>query len=240
MQSASSVLFFGFLLGLRHAVEADHLAAVSTIVSERRSVSGAAAVGALWGVGHTLALVAAGVAVILFRVEIGDRTEMALEFSVALMLIALGVNALRKLRRGALLHFHAHRHGQRWHAHPHLHDGAAAPEESHGETHHGLRAGARPLVVGMIHGLAGSAAVMLLVLATIGSPLVGFAYIAIFGVGSIGVMVLMSVLVGLPTQLTKRRWRSADLLLRGAAGLLSVAFGILMCYEIGFVRGLLL
>ncbi len=98
----------------------------------------------------------------------------------------------------------------------------------------------RAFVVGMVHGLAGSAALMLLVLTTIESPVAGFAYIAIFGVGSMGGMMLMSALVSLPAQLTRRRWQHADLFVSGAAGLLSVGFGVLMCYEIGFVKGLLL
>lgn len=238
--SSASVLAFGFVLGLKHAVEADHIAAVTTIVSERKSVLSASLVGGLWGVGHSLSLLLAGVAVILLRVEIGRRTEMALEFCVALMLVALGVNALRKLARGGRLHLHAHRHGGHWHVHPHLHDGGAAAEAT-AETHHGFRlAGGRPLLVGMLHGLAGSAALMLLVLSAIESPLVGLAYVAVFGVGSIGGMMLMSALVGLPLHLTAGRFTRANFALRCLAGLFSLGFGLFMVYEIGFVDGLFL
>jgi sulfite exporter TauE/SafE len=219
------------VLGVRHAVEADHLAAVSAIVSERRGVLNSSLVGGLWGVGHTLSLLAAGVAVILLGVRIGERAALALEFSVGLMLVALGANSLRKLARGGRVHLHAHRHGARAHVHPHVHDG---PPESAPHTHHGLRLDARPLAVGMMHGLAGSAALMLLVLSAVQSPLAGLLYIAVFGVGSIGGMMLMSALVSLPLRLTSARFDRANLLVRGAAGVFSLSFGLLVIYQIGY------
>lgn len=227
----SSALAFGFVLGLKHAVEADHLAAVSTIVSERRSLLSSSLVGALWGVGHTISLLVVGLAIILFRFEISAGTAQALEFGVGLMLVALGINALRKLRRGGRLHLHVHQHGARAHVHPHLHDGAP---EADSNTHHGLRLGVRPLIIGMIHGLAGSASLMLLVLSTISSPLVEVVFIVIFGVGSIGGMMLMSTLVSLPVYLTAQRFNRAHLALHGLAGLFSLSFGLFMIYEIGF------
>jgi len=233
--SFAPVLAFGFVLGLKHAVEADHLAAVSAIVSERKSLWGSSLVGGLWGVGHTIALLVAGVAVILFQLRIGERTELALEFTVGLMLIALGANALRKLARGGRLHLHAHRHGGRAHVHPHLHDGAPEPDP---QTHHGLGLGPRPLLVGMIHGLAGSAALTLLVLSTIPSPVVGLFYLVVFGVGSAGGMMLMSALFGLPVYLTTARFARAHLAVRGLAGLFSLSFGLFTVYEVGFVNGL--
>ncbi|HEY0407906.1 MAG TPA: hypothetical protein VGC89_19375 [Pyrinomonadaceae bacterium] len=233
--STGSILFFGFLLGLKHAVEADHLAAVSTIVSERKSLLSSALVGGLWGVGHTISLVVAGVVVILFHYEISERMSLALEFCVGLMLVGLGANALRKLARGGHLHLHVHQHGGRAHIHPHVHDGAP---ETAASTHHGLRLGARPLLVGMVHGFAGSAALMLMTLSTIPSPLIGFVYIVVFGVGSIGGMMLMSALVGLPVYLTAARFNRANLAVRGMAGLFSLSFGLFMLYEIGFSKGL--
>ncbi len=229
--STASVLVFGFVLGLKHAVEADHLAAVSAIVSERKSLLGSAFVGGLWGLGHTVSLLVAGVAVIVFHVEIGERAALALEFGVGLMLIFLGANALRKLARGGHVHLHVHQHGGRAHAHPHVHD--AAPEKDP-RSHHGLKVGARPVVVGMIHGLAGSAALMLLVLSSIPTPATGLLYIAVFGVGSTGGMMLMSALVGLPLHFTAARFNRANLAVRGLAGLFSLTFGLFMAYEIGF------
>lgn len=233
--SVATVLLFGFVLGLKHAVEADHLAAVSVIVSERKSLWSSSLVGGLWGLGHTVALLLAGVAVIVFHVRLDARTEQALEFAVGLMLVALGLNALRKLARGARLHLHAHRHGGREHVHPHMHDGAPEPNP---HTHHGLRLAPRPLLVGMVHGLAGSAALTLLVLPTISSPLVALLYLVVFGVGSAGGMMLMSALCGLPVYLTAARFARAHLAVRGLAGLFSLGLGLFTLYEIGYVGGL--
>lgn len=233
--TAAPVLAFGFVLGLKHAVEADHLAAVSAIVSERKSLWVSSLVGGLWGLGHTISLLVAGVAVILFHFQIGERTEQALEFVVGLMLVALGINALRKLARGGHLHLHVHEHSGRKHIHPHFHDGK--PERDP-HTHHGLRLGPRPMLVGMIHGLAGSAALTLLVLSTIPSPLVGILYLIIFGIGSAGGMMLMSALFGLPAYLTATRFTRANLAVRGLAGLFSLCLGLFTVYQIGYVGGL--
>jgi sulfite exporter TauE/SafE len=222
-------------LGLKHAMEADHLAAVSTIVSERKGLLSASVVGGLWGVGHTISLLVAGLAVILFQVKIGPRMEMVLEFGVALMLIALGANAIRKLRHGGQIHLHAHRHSNRIHIHPHLHED---PLELNHSTHHGLRSGTRPLLVGMVHGLAGSAVLMLLVLSTIKSPMAGVVYIVIFGLGSIGGMMAMSILIGLPLRVTARRFAEANLMLRGAAAFASLGIGLIMIYQNGVVQDL--
>lgn len=233
--SIVSLLALGLVFGLRHAIEADHLAAVSAIVSERKSLLSSSLVGGLWGIGHTISLLVAGIVVILLKVEIPARTALFLEFGVGLMLVALGANAIRKLARGGHLHLHWHTHGGHAHAHPHMHDGSAETEP---HTHHGLRLGVRPLIVGMVHGLAGSAALMLIVLSTIKSPLVAFIYIAVFGIGSIGGMMLMSALVALPIHLTSGRFDRANFAVRGLAGLFSLCFGVFMIYQIGFVDGL--
>lgn len=233
--STASVLAFGFVLGLKHAVEADHLAAVSSMVSERKSWLSSLVVGGLWGVGHTISLLVAGILVILLHVEISERVAVALEFTVGMMLVALGANALRKLWSGGRLHLHVHRHGGRAHAHPHIHDGLP---ETEANTRHGLHPNMSPLFVGMVHGLAGSAALTLLVLSTISQPLVGFIYIVVFGIGSIGGMMLMSALVSLPLYLTATRFNRANLVMRGLAGLFSLSFGLMMMYEIGLAGSL--
>lgn len=234
--SSFSVLVFGFGLGLKHAVEADHMAAVSTIVSERKSLLSSSLVGGLWGIGHTISLFVVGVIVILLRVQIGARTALGLEFCVALMLITLGVLALAKLANsGRARHTHHHQHGVRDHTHAHIHDGST---ETDRHSHHDLRIGKRPLIIGMVHGLAGSAALMLLVLSSISAPLVALVYIVVFGIGSIGGMMLMSMLVGLPLQLTANNFKRANFALRGLAALFSLSFGLFMVYEIGYVDGL--
>jgi ABC-type nickel/cobalt efflux system permease component RcnA len=231
-----SILALGFVLGLKHAVEADHLAAVSTIASERRSLLSSSLVGALWGLGHTISLMIAGIAVILLHFQISERTSQALEFCVGIMLVGLGVNALRKLVAGGRLHIHVHEHGDRAHAHPHLHE-AARQDPPH--THHGLRFGARPLLIGMVHGMAGSAALTLLILTTLSSQIVGLLYIVVFGIGSIGGMMVMSTLFAIPARFTATRFARTNLAVRGLAGLFSLSFGLFMIYEIGFVDHLL-
>lgn len=243
--SIFSLLVVGFGLGLKHAIEADHLAAVSNIVSDRKSLWSAPLVGALWGLGHTISLFVAAVAVLLFHFEIGARLGRSLELGVALMLIFLGCDTLRKLFRGGQVHMHFHKHGGRLHAHPHVHEAArvhpsAYQRDQTGEqpTHHGLAIGPRPLIVGMIHGLAGSGALMLLVLSTIPSPLVGMSYILIFGVGSIGGMMLMSLLLSLPFQFSAKTFGGLELTMRGLAGAFSIGLGVFMVYQIGFVQGL--
>lgn len=233
--SPLAILGLGLVIGLRHAIEADHLAAVSTIVSERRNVFSSMLVGGLWGIGHTISLLIAGIAVIAMKFQIG-KYEKALEFCVALMLIGLGANVLVKLLRGGNLHFHEHEHGSHQHVHPHLHDGHPEPQP---HTHHGLKLGFRPLIIGMVHGLAGSAALMLAVLATITSTTLAFAYIIIFGLGSIGGMMLMSLLLGLPLHFTAVSFHRTNLVVRALAGVFSLGFGLFMAYEIGYVEGLL-
>ncbi len=233
--STAGILFFGFFTGLWHAREADHLAAVSTIVTERKSLWSAAIVGGIWGLGHTISLIVAGIFVLLLNFEITERTERILEFCVGIMLVLLGLNVLRKLFQGGHLHFHAHEHGKRVHAHPHLHERAEVKDP---HTHHGFSFSPRALVVGMVHGLAGSAAVMLLLIPTIESRPLGLLYIAVFGIGSIGGMMLMSFLVGLPFHFTALRFNRFNYLLQSIAGLISVGLGLYIIYEKGVVESL--
>jgi sulfite exporter TauE/SafE len=233
--SAAAVLGVGFLIGLKHATEADHLAAVSTIVSERKSLLSSMFIGGVWGLGHTISLVIAGIFVLLLDFQISEQTERMLEFGVGVMLVLLGLNVLRKIVQGGTLHFHAHEHGARQHVHAHLHELGAADEPN---THHGFSFSPRALVIGMIHGLAGSAALMLLVIPTIDSRLLGLLYIIIFGVGSIGGMMLMSLLVGLPFSLTALRFNRFNSLLQSVAGLISVGLGFFIIYEKAVTEGL--
>ncbi|HTK37506.1 MAG TPA: hypothetical protein VL325_03345, partial [Pyrinomonadaceae bacterium] len=151
--STFSILLFGFVLGLRHATEADHLAAVSAIVSEKKNIFTSAIVGGLWGVGHTISLFVVGVLVIFLKLQISHEVEAKLEALVGAMLIILGLNALRKLFQSEKIHVHTHAHGGREHAHIHTHTNEAAEKSHH-------RLSPRSVVVGMVHGLAGSAALM--------------------------------------------------------------------------------
>jgi hypothetical protein len=230
--STASALALGLVVGLRHAMEADHLAAVTAIVSERKSLLSSSLVGGLWGLGHTLSLLIAGIAVLLLDFKIGERTGLALEFCVAIMLIGLGANAIRKLLAGGTVHMHEHQHGPHTHTHPHVHDHSPEPAA---HTHHGLRLDKKPVLVGMMHGLAGSGAVMLLVLSTISSPVIGLIYIALFGVGSIGGMLVMSALISLPTYFTAGRFARTNFAVRMLAGVFSIGIGLFLAYEISFV-----
>jgi len=227
--TALGLLAFGFVLGLRHALEVDHLAAVSTIVSQRRSVGSATLVGALWGVGHTVALFVMALVVIGLHAEIPPSVARALELVVAAMLIGLGLNLLRTLGRGGRLHIHAHSHDGRLHVHPHVH-----PVDAADHRHGPLR---RPLLVGIVHGLAGSGAVMLVVVAAIPSPALALAYVLVFGAGSIGGMVAMSALLGMPIVLAAERFRHAEPITRACAALGSVAVGVLIVWEIAIRSG---
>lgn len=232
--STLTILFVGFFLGLKHAIEADHLAAVSTIVSDRKSLWSSAIVGGIWGLGHTISLLVVGVFVLLLDFQVTEQIENMLELGVGVMLIFLGLNVIQKIARGGTLHFHRHEHGRHAHAHPHLHTDTDLPEADERHTHHGFSFSPRPLIIGLVHGLAGSAALMLLVLPTIESRAVGLLYIIIFGIGSIAGMMLMSFLVSLPLHFTALHFNRVNFLLRCFAGLLSVGLGLWIVYEKGF------
>lgn len=226
--TSSLLLAFSFAMGLKHALEPDHLAAVSTIVSDRKSIWSSSLVGGLWGIGHTIALLIAGIAVVAFHFEIGERLANVLELGVGVMLLGLGAQTLWRVLKGGEIHTHVHVHGGVIHAHPHVHDALELrAHEQPAKTHHGLKLSAKPLLVGLVHGLAGSGALMLLILATIPTPSVAIAYILIFGIGSIGGMMAMSMLIGLPFHFASGRFVSVDKWLRSAAGLFSLAFGLI-------------
>ncbi|HKX83576.1 MAG TPA: sulfite exporter TauE/SafE family protein [Pyrinomonadaceae bacterium] len=218
-----AVLGIGFLLGLQHAIEADHLAAVSTIVSEKKSLATASIVGGLWGVGHTISLFVVGALVILLKLQISEVVEARLEAIVGVMLVLLGLNALRKLFNSHV-HAHVHNHGEREHVHFHTHAGESAPESHH-------RFSVRSILIGMVHGLAGSAALMLLIVPTISSPIVGLLYILTFGIGSIGGMMAMSFLIGLPIHFTADRFDILNKGIRLCAGIFSLSLGAFIIYE---------
>jgi high-affinity nickel permease len=246
-----TILSLGFILGLKHALDADHLIAVATIVSERKRLLSSSIVGALWGIGHTAALVVVGFLVIALHVQIPDRIGLAMEFGVAAMLIILGINVLWKVFKGEVVHIHAHDHHGHKHIHPHIHP--VTTDHLHPVTpshHESIRVrfmrrllkdasqNMRSIFVGVLHGLAGSAALMLIVLSTIASQQLAVLYIVVFGLGSIGGMMLMSTVIGLPFILTASRSFFLQRAVRVVAGLASVGFGVFLGWEVGFVGGL--
>jgi high-affinity nickel-transport protein len=230
--SPLAILGFGFVLGLRHALDVDHLAAVSTIVSQRRSIWRSSLVGIAWGIGHTTSLLAVAIAVVGLHAEIPPWVEQCLELGVAVMLVTLGTRLLSGVLRGDALHAHTHAHGGRPHRHPHWHRAGVLAHE-HGPSHR------RPFAVGLVHGLAGSGGLMLAVVATIPDRFLAMGYVAIFGLGSTGGMAIMSTLFAIPSLVTARRFAGADRWLRTGAALASVAIGLALAWEIGRAAGLL-
>jgi high-affinity nickel-transport protein len=258
MSGLFAVLALGFVLGMRHATDPDHVVAVTTIVSSNRSMKRAALIGAVWGVGHTLTILVVGGGIILFKWAIPARVGLTMELAVAVMLIVLGLanlgGTLRWLSRqrpsSALarrVHSHAHSHGDYVHTHPHAHAPERHPHADTAtplarlDTHLGVLPPyrlVRPLVVGVVHGLAGSAAVALLVLTAIRTPSASILYLLIFGIGTIGGMSLITAAVGVPFAFGDPRGAGFQRHLRTAAGLISIGFGLVVAYQIGIVDGL--
>ena len=198
MSGPLSIVLLGFLLGVRHAVDPDHVVAVGTIATRTTSFRRAAAVGALWGIGHTLTILLVGGGIIALRVGISPRIGLAMEFAVAIMLILLGLQNVANAR----------------------HTNAREPSST------------RPFVVGMVHGMAGSAAVVLLVLATVRDSMWAFAYLVLFGLGTVVGMVIVTAIIAVPASLAMRRVRNARRWLTLASGVASVVLGLMLANEL--------
>lgn len=229
-----TTLLLGLALGVKHAFDADHLVAVSTIVTRQRSVWRSVSVGVWWGIGHTCTLLLIGVIVLGLKQQISPPVGLLLECLVGVVLIGLGVSTLAEAWRKRL-HVHRHTHGNAVHTHFHTH--ADTPEHRHA---HPVAIGVKPLLVGMVHGLAGSAALMILVLATLPSPALGVAYIVVFGCGSILGMALVSLIIGAFFSIATPRLAAWDQGVRLTVGMLSTALGVWIVVEIGFIQGLFL
>jgi ABC-type nickel/cobalt efflux system permease component RcnA len=252
-----SIIAVGFFLGMRHATDPDHVIAVTTIVSRQRNLLKAVLTGVFWGIGHTFTILVVGTAIILFGVIIPARVGLSMEFSVGLMLIVLGamniVSFMRSARtvtpaedETAVIHSHPHVHEGYVHAHAHGH----SPEtHSHASSTSlpwldrwfgkiGLYQQLRPLIVGIVHGLAGSAAVALLILTTIRNPRWAMVYLLVFGIGTVGGMMLITLSIASAFRFFGTRHANFSQWLGFASGLLSLAFGVFLAYQIGFADGL--
>jgi hypothetical protein len=262
MTSFLPIAALGFFLGMRHATDPDHVIAVGSIVARHRRAASATAIGALWGVGHTLTILVVGGGIILFRWVIPPRVGLSMEFAVGLMLILLGVmnltgilqliperlTPLREAGVGRHPHVHAHAHGDYIHSHVHGHEPEFHPHDPNRTPVGwldrrlgglGLYQILRPLVVGVVHGLAGSAAITLLVLTTIGDPAWAVFYLLIFGAGTVLGMMLITAMIALPFRYTEARSSRLNAGLRVATGVLSLGFGLYLAYQVGMVQGLL-
>ena len=248
-----SIIALGFFLGMRHATDPDHVIAVTTIVSRERQISKSAWIGAFWGIGHTLTIFVVGAAIILFDLVIPPRIGLSMELAVGLMLILLGVINVRSFflaipaGENVRAHSHPHSHGDYVHTHSHSH----VPEEHpHAPDQTPLAKldrvllkfrvyrPVRPLIIGIVHGLAGSAAIALLVLATIHNARWAIAYLLVFGVGTIAGMMLITMSIASTFHLA-RGGAQFSRRLALASGLLSLGFGLFVAYQICIVNGLL-
>ncbi len=222
-----TILSLGFVLGLRHACDADHLVAVSTVLAERPSLRASSVVGLFWGLGHTLVLLFAGMVVLTWNVAIPESLATMFEFAVGIMLIVLGASLALRIRC------------DRWHVHTHEHEGTAHVHlHHHHDTHgnhrhvHWFREARRPLLIGMTHGLAGSAALLLIVVSTAATFFEGVGYILIFGLGLIAGMMGIGAAMSFPVIFSFSFGRRAYLTVQGLASAGSIGFGLLMMWRI--------
>ena len=234
-----AALVLGILLGSKHSLDPDHVVAVSTIVSEYKNPLRSFWVGISWGLGHTTTLLIIGIVIIALRLTIPERMALLFEFAVGVMLVGLGIQVIYSFRKKKV---HQHAHGHEEEAHHHFHSHSKSPE--HVPEHHNTHGIGKPFlrrksyVIGLVHGMAGSAALTLLVLASIESPIAGLAYILLFGLGSVLSMGIMTVIIGLPFVISAGRLPNLNRRIQFAVGALSILFGGFLMYQIGFVDGL--
>ena len=228
-----TLLGFGFLIGMRHAFEADHAAAVATLATNSRTVSDSVWEGIVWGVGHTLTLLLFSSVVFLGSSVIPERLAEGLEFLVGCMLVGLGIDVFRKIIKERI-HFHVHQHAdQAPHFHAHSHKGELRHMSSAHNHAHPQGFPFRALLVGFMHGMAGSAALIILTMQTQLSPLTGLLYIAVFGVGSITGMAALSLVIALPLRYATPSLTWLHNGIQGCIGGLTIILGLIVMYSTG-------
>ena len=234
-----AALGLGVVLGLRHSLDPDHVVAVSTIVSEYRNPMKSFWVGISWGFGHTTTLFLLGIVIIALRLTIPDRLALLLEFGVGVMLVGLGAQVIYNFRKKRV---HQHEHGHVESEHQHYHSHAQNPVPA--QEHHQILGVGKPFLrkksyfIGMVQGVAGTAALTLLVLASIENPITGMVYLLLFGVGSVLSMGMMTILISLPFVFSANRLPNLNRFVQFGTGTLSILIGFGLMYKIGFVDGL--
>ncbi len=228
-----SLLFIGFLIGMRHALDADHVAAVASLATNTHSLKSTIRQGAIWGLGHTITLFLFGSIVILTDIIIPENMALGLEFAVGIMLLFLGIDVIRKMIHNKV-HFHTHQHDnkkQHFHAHKHINEVTHNPENH--QHSHISKFPHKALFIGLMHGMAGSAALILLTLKTVPSPATGMIYILLFGIGSILGMAALSVVIAIPLKYAAKGLTWINNSLQGIIGIATIALGLTLIYDIG-------
>jgi len=223
-----TALFLGLLLGVKHAFDADHVVAVTAIVSRTSSLLRSMLIGMNWGIGHTLTLFSVGLGVLVFKLTIPAKMALSMEFAVGFILVLLGVPVIKQLYTDRS-HIHLHQHSDKYHLHIHSH------LESSSHMHQHSR---KPLLVGMVHGFAGGGVLIPLVLSTMSSVMQGLFFLLIFGFGSVIGMMVLTGLISLPFKFAARFSPRLSLWIQGIAGMVSIVFGLLIMWKTGVVGGL--
>ena len=227
-----SILALGLLIGMQHALEADHVAAVSAIAARQTSPRKIISHGAVWGVGHTLTLMSVAGVTLYLGLTISANLSAWMETLVGVMLVLLGGHLIVRLIRERI-HFHFHRHpNTSVHIHAHSHAGQKGPHEKLTHDHeHAKKLPWRTLLVGMVHGMAGSAALLVLTAQTVSSPIVGLGYVILFGIGSILGMVALSAIIAIPLSYSSKMLTWANRGIQGSVGIWTMILGAYIIYH---------
>lgn len=226
-----SILGLGFVLGIKHAIEPDHVIAVSTIASQSKKLLRSSLAGVFWGIGHTATLFIIGVILILMKGEIPEKWAMSLEFLVGIMLVYLGISTILSFKN---IHLHKHEHNGDLHKHVHSHEHSCTHEHRH---QHKKVSYLKSMLIGLVHGLAGSGAMIVLTMSTVNNAWEAAVYILIFGAGTIIGMLFFTTLIGIPFVFSAKKF-SINKSLTQVTGVISTVFGIYYMYNLGITEGL--
>jgi ABC-type nickel/cobalt efflux system permease component RcnA len=226
-----SILGLGFVLGIKHAIEPDHVIAVSTIASQSKKLLRSSLAGVFWGIGHTATLFIIGIVLILMKGEIPEKWAMSLEFLVGIMLVYLGITTILSFKN-----IHLHKHEQNGELHKHLHSHEHSGTHVHHHQHKKVSY-LKSMFIGLVHGLAGSGAMIVLTMSSVKSPWEAAVYILIFGAGTVIGMLFFTTLIGIPFVFSAKKF-SLNRTLTQVTGLISTVFGIYYMYNLGVTEGL--